>query len=70
MAKKQSIALKDLEEEADRLLYYALRQLFLTEKDWKSVIAWRDVFENLERITDYCEDVINIINSVARKEAR
>ncbi len=70
LAKKQSIALKDLEEEADRLLYYALRQLFLTEKDWKSVIAWRDVFENLERITDYCEDVINIINSVARKEAR
>ena len=69
-AKKQAVALKDLEEEADRLLYYSLRQLFLAEKDWKKAVAWQDVFENLERITDQCEDVINIINSVARKEAR
>ena len=69
VAKKQSIALKNLEEEADRLLYYALKQLFLKEKDWKIAVAWKDVFENLERITDQCEDVINIINSVARKEA-
>ncbi|MBI3014518.1 MAG: DUF47 family protein [Candidatus Tectomicrobia bacterium] len=67
---KQVVQIKELEEEADLLLYRGLEHLFQGEPDAKTVIQWKDIFENLEIITDHCENVADAISSISRKEAR
>ena len=69
----QVIEIKELEEEADTLLHQALESLFQDASSVETIlniIKWKDIFEKLERVTDHCEDVANVILSIARKEAR
>ncbi len=68
--KIQVKAIKALEEQADRELANGLEKLFMEENDVKTLIAWKNILEMLETTTDRCKNVINIINSIARKEAR
>lgn len=68
-AKQQVFVLKGLEEEADVLLHRALQRLFQGGADWKEAMQWKDIYEGLERVTDHCEHVVNVVNSIARKEA-
>jgi len=37
-------------------------------RDAKEYIAWKDIFQQLENVTDHCEDVANILSSISRKE--
>lgn len=68
--KKQVLGIKNLEEEADRELTTGLEELFSQESDAKTLIAWKNILEMLETTTDRCKNVINIVNSIVRKEAR
>lgn len=68
--KKQVVAIKNLEEQADKELANGLERLFMEENDTKTLIAWKNILEMLEKTTDRCKNVINIINSITRKEAR
>ncbi len=53
-----------LENDADEILRTALRHLFSEELHPYLVIKWKEVFEHLEKATDRCEDVADIIQGV------
>lgn len=63
------IELNSLEGEADRVRADAISRLFDEEKDPINLIKWKEIYENLEFITDKCEDVANILESMVVKNA-
>ncbi|MFA6409731.1 MAG: DUF47 family protein [Gammaproteobacteria bacterium] len=58
-----------LENEADRVRIEAISRLFSEEKDPIQLIKWKEIYENLEFVTDKCEDVANILESLVVKNA-
>jgi hypothetical protein len=62
-----AVEINRLENEADRVYQEAVRTLFDTETDAIVIIKWKEVYDNLERITDCCEDVANVIEGVVVK---
>ena len=54
----------DAENQGDQILRAALVRLFREEKDPILVIKWKELFERLERATDRCEEVANIVQGV------
>lgn len=58
-----------LENEADRVRADAISRLFEEEKDPFRLIKWKEIYENLELVTDKCEDAANILESVVVKNA-
>ena len=57
-------AVYDAENEADQILRSALVRLFKEEHDPIQVIKWKEVFERLEKATDRCEEVANIVQGI------
>ena len=53
-----------LESDADRELRAAISRLFREEKDVLEIIKMKVIYEQLEAITDRCEDVANLIEGV------
>jgi uncharacterized protein Yka (UPF0111/DUF47 family) len=53
-----------LESEADHVMRAAIARLFREEPDVRELIKLRSVYEHLETVTDCCEDVANIIQSI------
>jgi len=53
-----------LESDADRVMRSAMSKLFRDENDVKQLIKLRTIYEQLELITDRCEDVANIIEGI------
>ncbi|HEU0257946.1 MAG TPA: DUF47 domain-containing protein [Burkholderiales bacterium] len=53
-----------LESDADRVMRAALSKLFREESDIKQVIKLRAIYDLLERITDRCEDVANVVEGI------
>lgn len=62
--KKYFYNINNLENEADTLLVYSISRLFEEESDVKTIIKWKEVYEHLERATDICEDVANILEGI------
>ncbi len=62
-----AVEINRLENEADRAYQIAIRDLFEDEHDPIQVIKWKEFFDMLERITDCCEDVANVIEGVVVK---
>ncbi len=58
------IALHRLENEGDEILRAALARLFREETQAVLVIKWKEIYERLEKATDRCEEVANIIEGV------
>lgn len=63
------VEINALENEADRVCREAISRLFDEEKDPIQLIKWKEIFENLEKATDKCEDAANILESVVVKNA-
>lgn len=57
-------AIYEAENEGDRILRSALARLFKEEKDAILVLKWKGIFERLEKATDRCEEVANIIEGI------
>jgi len=53
-----------LESEADHVMRAAMAKLFRDEPDAKQIMKMRSVYEMLETVTDRCEDVANVIQSI------
>ena len=53
-----------LESEADHVMRAAMARLFRDEPDVRQVMKMRSVYEMLETVTDRCEDVANVIQSI------
>lgn len=61
--------LNQLEKGGDSLLRTALRTLFSQETDVLHVIKFKEIYEILESVTDKCEDVADVLDSVIVKNA-
>lgn len=61
--------LNELEKGGDSLLRTALRTLFSQETDVLHVIKFKEIYEILESVTDKCEDVADVLDSVIVKNA-
>jgi len=53
-----------LESDADRVMRSAMSKLFREEKDVRELIKLKTIYEQLESISDRCEDVANLIEGV------
>ncbi|GMA64475.1 DUF47 family protein [Alicyclobacillus fastidiosus] len=62
-------SLNVIEKHADQLLVSALRTLFAEYTDALEVIKLKEVYEILENVTDRCEDVADVLESVILKNA-
>ena len=54
-----------MEEEGDKLYITNVHQLSVEEKDALTVVAWREIYQAFETVCDCCEDVANIVESIA-----
>lgn len=62
-----AVEVNRLENEADRIYQEAVQGLFDTETDPIVIMKWKELLDVLEHITDACEDVANVIESVIVK---
>jgi predicted phosphate transport protein (TIGR00153 family) len=58
-----------MESEADHVMRAAMANLFRHEPDGKQILAMRTVYEELETVTDRCEDVANIVQAIVIKNS-
>lgn len=63
---RSCVEIHRLENEADRLLYAEISALFKT-KDPVEIIKLKEIYENMERVTDLCEDVGNALLDIRMK---
>ena len=61
------IEINRLENMADEISREAIADLFDKGHDPMDVIKWKEIYETMETTTDRCEDVANIVESVALK---
>ncbi len=64
---ERAIEINRLENEADRIHKNAVGLLFEEEKDPITVMKWKEILDVLERATDRCEDVANLLENVVVK---
>ncbi|MCW7536467.1 DUF47 domain-containing protein [Aquabacterium sp. A7-Y] len=53
-----------LESDADRVMRSAMSKLFREEQDVRELIKLKAIYEQLESISDRCEDVANLIEGI------
>lgn len=53
-----------LESDADRAMRTGMAKLFREEQDARQLIKLKELYELLEKVTDACEDVANIIEGI------
>jgi predicted phosphate transport protein (TIGR00153 family) len=58
-----------LESDADRVMRSAMSTLFRNESDVRQVIKMKAIYEQLESLTDRCEDVANVLEGVVLENA-
>jgi uncharacterized protein len=63
------VKVNSLENQADDIFDLSIEKLFDTEPDVKEVIKKREIYQIMEVVTDKCEDVANVIESIVVKYA-
>ena len=66
---ERCVEINRLENMADVIYRAAIAELFEDTTDIADVIKWREIYEHMESATDRCEDVANVIEGVALKNA-
>lgn len=61
------VQVNSFENEADDILDRALVQLFLVETDAIELIKKKELYQDMEFVTDKCEDAANVIESIIIK---
>jgi predicted phosphate transport protein (TIGR00153 family) len=64
---KQLFALRELEDEGDRLVREAIAELFRSGKDPITVIRFKDIHEQLEEALDACENAADVLEGILSK---
>jgi hypothetical protein len=65
---QELVALKELEDEGDRIVHDAIADLFRDARiDPLIVIRWKDIYEALEDALDACESAANVIGNIVVK---
>jgi uncharacterized protein len=60
-------SMKALEEEGDAIYAKAVGELFMGTPDPLHVLKWKELFDKLEEAIDQCDDVSNVLESIALK---
>lgn len=63
------IKIKDYESECDELRRVSIKNLFKKETDPITILKYKEIYEELERISDHCEAVANIFEAIIMKNA-
>lgn len=66
---RRCVEINRLENLGDGIYRSALAELFTDSADTAYLIKWREIYEYVERATDRCEDVANILEGVVLKYA-
>ena len=61
---RQLHALRDLEDEGDRLNRSAVSELFSSGKDPIGIIRWKDIHEQLEEAVDACANTADVLEGI------
>jgi uncharacterized protein len=64
---RQLVALRELEDEGDRLVREAVAELFRSGADPLTIIRWKDIHEQLEEATDACENAADVLEAILVK---
>ncbi|MEK5392246.1 DUF47 domain-containing protein [Margalitia sp. FSL K6-0131] len=64
-----AVKIKDYESKCDDILRASVKELFQNEKNPITIIQYKEIYENLELISDYCQDVANILETIIMKNA-
>jgi predicted phosphate transport protein (TIGR00153 family) len=64
-----AIKIKEHESYCDTLHRQSVKHLFLVEKDPIRIIQYKEIYENLEEIADYCQSVANTLETIVMKNA-
>lgn len=62
-------SINELENEADELLLVSMKALFTQEKDAIQIIKKKEIYTVLENISDLCEDVADILESIIMRNS-
>ena len=65
--KRQLVALRELEDEGDRLSREAIADLFRSGADPLTIIRWKDIHEQLEEAVDACENAADVLEAILVK---
>jgi uncharacterized protein len=63
----QLAAVRELEDEGDRLMREAVAELFRSGADPLTIIRWKDIHEQLEEAVDACENCADVLEAVLVK---
>lgn len=66
---ERCVEINRLENSADRIYRAAIGELFDSATDVAELIKWREIYEHMETATDRCEDVADVLEGVALKNA-
>jgi uncharacterized protein Yka (UPF0111/DUF47 family) len=61
------VSVKRLEEDGDAVYHEWLGRLFEGHPEPLAVMKWKEIYDNLEKTLDHCEDVANVLESIAIK---
>jgi hypothetical protein len=64
-----AVLIKEYERICDEVLRTSIKQLFINEKDPIRIIQYKDIYEQLEDVADYCQDVANTIETIIMRNA-
>lgn len=64
-----AIKIKEYESKCDEVARECIKHLFTVETDPIRLIKYKEVYENLEQITDSCQGVANTLESIVMKNA-
>ncbi len=67
--REHAIKTKDYESKCDNILRQSIKHLFSVEKDPIRIIQYKEIYENLEDIADYCQTVANTLETIIMKNA-
>ncbi len=63
------IKIKDYESKCDEIRRVSIKHLFENEKDPVQIIQYKEIYEELEEVADYCEEVANTFDAIIMKNA-
>jgi len=66
-AHRHLFALRELEDEGDRLSREAVADLFRSGRHPLEIIRWKDIHEQLEEATDACENAADVLEAILVK---
>lgn len=61
------LSIHEIENLCDNTYRQALKDLWKKEKDFKELIAWKDILSRVEAATDACEHVANVLERIRVK---